>query len=132
MACKIFRMLVICVLPAGIFGCERQVSFANDVQPIFREHCIKCHSETGEGSDQSGLNLESYDSVMSGTDYGPVVIPESSISSALYLVVAQKTAPEIQMPPHHQQALAEGSGDPLAEKEVEVIQAWIDQGAKNN
>jgi hypothetical protein len=108
------------------------VSFANDVQPIFREHCIKCHNDTGEGAGQSGLNLGSYDSVMKGTAFGPVVIPENSMSSALYLVVAQKTAPEIQMPPHHQQALAEGRGDPLAEEKVEVIQAWIDQGAKNN
>jgi len=132
MASRIYGILVICVLPIGISGCEREVSFANDVQPIFREHCIKCHSETGEGSDQSGLNLGSYNSVMSGTEYGPVVIPESSMSSALYLVVAQKTAPEIQMPPHHKKALAEGSGDPLPEEQVEVIQAWIDQGAKNN
>lgn len=132
MASKICGIAVVCALPMGIFGCERQVSFANDVQPIFREHCVECHGEAGEGSAQSGLSLLDYDSVMSGTRFGPVVVPESSMSSALYLVVAQKTAPEIQMPPHHQQALAEGRGDALPEDQVEVLRAWIDQGAENN
>ena len=101
-------------------------------KPIFREHCIECHGETGEGSAQSGLSLATYDSVMSGTKFGPVVVPESSMSSALYLVIAQKTAPEIQMPPHHQQSLATGFGDALPENKVDIIRAWIDQGAKNN
>lgn len=132
MASKYYGILAICVLPVGILGCERQVSFANDVQPIFREHCIECHNESGEGSDRSGLDLGNYDSVMGGTEFGPVVVPGSSMSSALYLVSAQKTAPEIQMPPHHQQALAEGRGDALPEGDVEIIGAWIDQGAKNN
>jgi hypothetical protein len=132
MASKYYGILAICVLPAGILGCDRQVSFANDVQPIFREHCIECHNGSGEGSHQSGLDLGNYESVMGGTEFGPVVVPESSMSSALYLVSAQKTAPEIQMPPHHQQALAEGRGDALPEGDVEIVRAWIDQGAKNN
>jgi hypothetical protein len=48
------------------------------------------------------------------------------------MVVAQKTAPEIQMPPHHKQSLSVGRGTSLPDDKVEIIRAWIDQGAKRN
>lgn len=120
------------VLFAGLVGCGRQVSFAGDVQPILVEFCIECHIQSAEGYAASGLSLRDYDSVMKGTNFGPVVIANSSLSSALYLVIAHKTAPEIHMPPHHVVALAEGRGIPLSEGQIEIIRSWIDQGALNN
>jgi hypothetical protein len=69
---------------------------------------------------------------MQGTRYGKVVVPGSPESSALYLTVAQETSPEIQMPPHHEDKLAMGSGAALTEKKVETIRLWIEQGAPNN
>lgn len=123
----------ILVLVPQLAGCDPpEVSFSADVQPIFEKNCIKCHNGGGEGVAESGFSVASYDSVMKGTTLGKVVIPESSISSTLYLVVAQKTAPEIQMPPHHRQAWAKGRGSPLSEKDVTTIAMWIDQGARNN
>jgi hypothetical protein len=122
-------LLALCL---GLSGCEREVSFANDVQPIFRDHCVECHSQIGEGVAASGFSVNDYDSIMGGTKFGPVVVPGNSNSSALYMVVAGKTAPEIQMPPHHQQSLSAERGDALSEENIEVIQLWIDQGALNN
>lgn len=123
----------ILALSANFLGCTRsEVSFYSDVQPIFEKHCIDCHDGGGEGVTASGFSVRSYDSVMKGTKFGQVVVPGSSISSTLYLVVAQKTAPEIQMPPHHDQAWAEGRSSPLSHDEVEIIQTWIDQGAQDN
>ena len=116
----------------GLVGCEREISFANDVQPIFLEHCVECHDQSGEGLTASGFSVHNYDDVMRGTTFGPVVVAGSSMSSALYLVVAQKVAPEIQMPPHHEESLTVGRGAPLSVDKVEIIRAWIDQGAKNN
>lgn len=113
-------------------ACERKVSFAADIQPIFRRHCIECHDETGEGVAASGFSVRDYDSVMKGTNFGPVVVPGSSIASTLYLVIAGKTAPEIHMPPHHPEALAQGRGSDLSQGEIDIIAAWIDQGAQNN
>jgi len=115
-----------------LFGCDRQVSFTDDVQPIFRASCIECHNAAAEGYEASGFSLADYDSTMKGTRFGPVVIAGSSISSALYMVIANKTSPEIQMPPHHHASLAEGRGAPLTKKQIETIEAWIDQGAQNN
>lgn len=120
----------LCVASAG---CERQVSFSNDVRPILASSCVECHgSEAGEGEAVSGLSLVSYDDLMQGTRFGQVVVPGSAMSSALYLTVAQKTAPEIHMPPHHEDKLAEGKGVPLDEDEVETIRLWIEQGAPDN
>jgi len=124
-----FGILAVCV---GLFGCDRPISFTEDVQPILKASCVECHNLSAEGYATSGFSLVDYDSVMKGTKFGPVVVPKSSVSSALYLVIASKTSPEIRMPPHHENALAEGRGTPLSEHQIEIIRDWIDEGAKNN
>lgn len=122
-------LAIVTLLP----GCSRnEVSFSSDVLPIFEMHCVECHDSSGEGIAASGFSVADYDGVMKGTDLEQFVVPGSSVSSTLYLVVAQKTAPEIQMPPHHDKAWAEGRGSPLSEQDVETIKMWIDQGAQNN
>jgi hypothetical protein len=67
---------------------------------------------------------------MKGTRLGRVVVSGSSEASSLYLVVAHKTDPKIQMPPHHSESLAQGRGGTLTDVEVETIRAWIDSGAR--
>jgi hypothetical protein len=124
-----FGFFSLCIL---LSGCERPVSFSDDIQPIFQASCVACHDMSAEGYATSGFSLGDYESVMKGTKFGPVVIAKSSISSTLYLVIAGKTSPEIHMPPHHDNALAEGRGDPLSEHQIEMVQKWIDQGAQNN
>jgi len=133
MIVKLLFNVGILALSMQLLGCTRsEVSFSSDVQPIFEKHCIECHESAGEGVTASGFSVHDYDSVMKGTSLGKVVVPGSSMSSTLYLVVAQKTAPEIHMPPHHSQAWAEGRGSPLSDDEVGIIQAWIDEGAQDN
>jgi len=113
-------------------GCERQVSFSEDVQPVLAANCAGCHSGYAEGETSTGLNVTDYASLMHGTRLGEVVVPGSAASSTLYLVVSGESAPEIQMPPHHEESLAEGRGAPLDKGEVQLIKDWIEQGAKNN
>ena len=81
------------LLLAGLAGCEREVSYTADVQPIFDSYCVQCHTASGEGAAASGFVVDNYDTVMKGTNFGPVVVPGSSMSSSLYLVVASKTDP---------------------------------------
>lgn len=113
-------------------GCERQVSFSEDVRPVLAANCAGCHSGYAEGETSTGLNVTDYASLMHGTRLGEVVVPGSAASSTLYLVVSGESAPEIQMPPHHEESLAQGRGAPLDRAEVQLIRDWIDQGAKNN
>ena len=114
-------------------ACGRNtVSYADDVQPIFDRYCVSCHSGTGEGARASAYVMTDYNSVMTGTSFGPVVVAGSRMSSSLYLVVAGKTAPEIRMPPHNDESFAEGRGVMLSADAIETIGLWIDQGARNN
>ena len=128
------RLFVLSLAVSGALlgGCERQVSYTEDVQPILFTSCLSCHDRDSEGYLNSGFSLDSYDAVMQGTKFGPVVVPGSSESSSLYLVIAHKTAPEIHMPPHTDDALAEGRGISLTDEQIETLKLWIDQGAVNN
>lgn len=116
----------------SLSGCERQVSFSEDVQPVLAANCAGCHSGYAEGETSTGLNVTDYASLMHGTRLGEVVVPGSAASSTLYLVVSGESAPEIQMPPHHEESLAEGRGAALDKDEVQLIKDWIEQGAKKN
>lgn len=111
---------------------QGRVSFLDDVQPILDRYCINCHSGAGEGAERSEYLVTDYDSVMKGTKFGPVVVPGSRLSSALYLVIAGKTAPEIRMPPHNEESLAAGRGVMLSARAIETVGQWIDEGAGNN
>ena len=133
MNAKLLCSAVVVALSTQFSACGRnEVSFAADVLPILEIACIECHTSTGEGVKASGFAVNDYDNVMKGTEFGPVVVPGSSISSTLYMVIAGKTDPEIRMPPHHEEAWAEGRGAPLADEEIQTISHWIDQGAPNN
>jgi hypothetical protein len=133
MSAKLPFTVGILVLSIQMSGCERPpVSFSADVQPILQKNCLECHDRTGEGVAASGFSVHDYASVMKGTNLGPVIIPGSSISSTLYLLIAQKAAPEIQMPPHDAQSLAAGRGKPLSDDEIGIIASWIDEGALDN
>lgn len=114
-------------------GCgQGEISYADDIQPIFAKSCVSCHSGVGEGATASDYLMVDYNAVMKGTTHGTVVVPGSRMSSSLYLVVAGKTAPEIRMPPHNDESFAEGRGFMLSADTIETIGLWIDQGAKNN
>lgn len=104
-------------------GCSREVSFKQDVYPILSENCLSCHKAGAEGYLKSGLSMESYDALMKGTKFGPIIVAGSHVSSTLVLLLERKAHPSINMPKDH---------PPLADNKVEVIRKWIDQGAKNN
>ncbi len=59
------------------------VSFKEDVLPIFQVHCAECHTPGGEGTKASGLDLTSYEGIMKGTKYGPMVVPGDAENSNL-------------------------------------------------
>ena len=132
MRSHILRVIIIASIPVFNAGCSKQVSFSADVQPILTASCLECHDGSGEGSETSGFNVTDYDSLMKGTQFGPVVVAGDSVSSTLYRLVSHKADKKIQMPPHHDVTLAEGRAEPLTTVQIETIKNWIDQGAKNN
>jgi hypothetical protein len=106
-------------------GCaEKSVTYLGDVKPIIDVNCASCHVPGGAGYEKSGLRMDSYDGLMKGTKFGAVVVPGSSVSSTLYLLVAGKADPSIRMP--------HGGQDPLTADEIATIRRWVEPGAKNN
>ena len=100
---------------------QDQISYSEDIAPIFRGWCASCHAPGGEGEKASGLDLSTYESLMKGTKFGPMVIPGKPDESNLMALVAGQA--KIRMPFHHK---------PLPECLRLNISSWIFEGAKNN
>jgi cytochrome c553 len=130
-----FNVLAMALSIASVMvvsGCTKEVSYSKDIKPILDTSCIECHDGKGEGSEESGLILVTYDDLMQGTKFGQVVVPGDSESSTFYRLVGHKADPKIQMPPHHSDTVASKRMQPLSDKQIEKIKNWIDAGAKNN
>ena len=55
----------------------------NQLTNLFRNQCYQCHSE--EGFSFYGLNLDSYENIMVGSENGPVVVPFEPYERLLYV-----------------------------------------------
>ena len=100
------------------------VSFKTDVVPVLQANCMECHKTGGQGQVASGLSMETYESLMKGTKYGPVIKAGDSLSSTLVRLIEGKADPSINMP--------HGDRQPLNEAQIATIKNWIQQGAQNN
>ena len=108
----------------SITGPIEDVSYMDDIQIIFNGTCggAGCHIE----SSQSGVNLSSYDDVMSsvGQQYGrEIVEPGNPDASPL--------VDKIEPNPEHGQRMPFGR-DPLSNQQIEQIRVWIEEGALDN
>jgi Planctomycete cytochrome C len=99
------------------------VSFAEDILPLLKWRCGNCHQAGGAGVEKSGLDLTSYEGVMKGTKFGPMVIPRDPESSNLMLLLDWRVAAEIRMP-HGKKKLSTCDRN--------AIRTWIREGARNN
>ena len=98
-----------------------EVSFENDVTPIFQNRCVQCHGgvdEDGEIRAEASLNLTSYEGVIAGSEYGPVVTAGDPDDSILLDLIVWGDMPE--------------EGDSVPEEEIALIRMWIAEGALNN
>jgi hypothetical protein len=93
-----------------------RVDYARDIQPIFEAQCYECHSSK---KSRGRLRLDLRGAALKGGDTGPAIIPGNSERS---LVVRRILGldDEDRMPKDE---------DPLAEAQIALIRAWIDQGA---
>src|SRR5947208_8831673 len=92
------------------------------VDAIFTKHCLECH----EAKDpEANLVLESFESLMKGSENGPVIVPGKSADSLLVKMIegaVEKDGKKKIMPP--------GKKKKLEPEEIALIKAWIDAGAK--
>jgi hypothetical protein len=88
------------------------VSFNNNVLPIFEQHCQKCH---GEEEPEEGLRLTSHAEVMAGSMNGSVIEPGDVENSYLIEQIVSGKMPK--------------EGPKLTPAEIEIITAWVEAGA---
>jgi uncharacterized membrane protein len=123
----VFASILLTGIVANLGGCAKeppkQISFSGQIQPIIQSRCIECHTTGGQGFQASGLSMETYDSLMKGTKFGPVIKPGDPVSSTLMRLIEGKADPSIRMP-HGKK--------PLTDEQIDLFKEWISQGAKNN
>jgi len=99
-------------------------SFKDDVLPVFQEHCLTCHqAPDGQGYKASGLSLTTYEGVMKGTKFGPMVIAGNPEGSNLMRLLDWEVSPQLRMPHGAKQ---------LSACDRDAIRTWIREGAKDN
>ena len=91
-------------------GAAPEETFREEILPVFKEHCLRCH---GEELMMKELDLGSLSSVLKGSESGPVLVPGRPAESKLYRLIESGS-----MPPD-----LEGG---LPEAEREIIKAWIE------
>ena len=120
------KLITLSLFPLAMIACsgEPAISFSQDVKPIIDKNCIECHQAGGEGELASGLDMSTYDGLMKGAQFGPMVIAGDAEGSNLVVLIEGRADPSISMP-HDQQK-------PIAREYIDTIRLWIDQGARNN
>lgn len=95
------------------------VDFAAQVWPLLVERCHDCHGpEAAEG----GLRLTSREALLAGGDSGqPAIVPGDPGASRLLRLVRGEED-NLRMPPAD-------AGEPLAAAEVDLLAAWVADGA---
>lgn len=108
-------------------GCTTtpQISYQRDVHPIFVDKCIDCHTPpNGGGYKKTGLEMNSYEALMEGSIYGPVIVPGNSKTSPLNMLVESRAGNlSLKLKNKHK---------PITDHEIEILHLWVEQGARNN
>jgi hypothetical protein len=89
--------------------------FDSGLLPVLEKNCVQCHGGKVRLKD---LNLSSYESVMKGSESGPVVVPGKPDESRLYRAV-------------HEGKMPLGKAR-LSDADVAAIRAWIEAGAPSS
>ena len=100
---------------------KADVSFSEDVTPILEGKCVICHGgpdENGAIKKEMELDLTSYDALMVGSEFGPIVEPGNVEDSVLWMMIELGDMPQ--------------EGEPLTTEELEVSKTWIAEGAQYN
>lgn len=110
---------------------DKPVDFSSQIQPIFKDSCVKCHSLNNPRKQPAGgLQLDDKDAALKGGKLGHDIVPGDSTQSLLYKLLLGPTTAN----GHHVDAMPkQRRGEefkPLGKEKIDLIKSWIDQGAK--
>ncbi len=105
-----------CLVPIAAVAAptkKPELTFADNVLPIFREKCFRCHAGV---EPKGGLNLARPSSLLTGGESGAAIRIAAAESSLLYGRIVSDEMP--------------AAGPKLTAKEKGIIRTWINDGAK--
>ena len=110
---------------------DKPVDFTSQIQPIFKDSCVKCHSLNNPRKQAAGgLRLDDKDAALKGGKLGHDIVPGDATQSLMYKLLLGPTTVDS----HHVDAMPkQRRGEefkPLDKDKIELIRSWIDQGAK--
>ncbi len=118
---QITLLLVLVGISIGIgysYFHTSNIDFNAEVRPILNDKCMRCH---GGVKRSGGLSLLFESEALKENESGlPALIPGNGARSELIRRV-KHTDPEVRMPLE---------GEPLSEREIAVLERWINEGAK--
>ena len=101
----------------GALSAEQIQNLNVEVRTILAHNCYSCHSETKMKGD---LRLDSKEAIMKGGENGVVVVPNHPDKSELIRRISLPKGDKDAMPT---------KGKRLTEKEVKLLEFWIEKGA---
>jgi WD40 repeat protein len=121
MRVAVISAILIGSVPHTVIAQSGDLTYWQDIRPIFRKHCTACHSARNVKKIEvsGGLALDTFDGVKKGSKRA-VVEPGKSDKSLLHQLLI--TSDEQRRMPLET--------DPLANEKIELIKRWIDSGAK--
>jgi WD40 repeat protein len=102
--------------PMALAEESQKVSY-EQVQGIFKQHCVTCHNED---QPRAELVMTSIDGILAGSSSGPVVVAGDPSASPLYLLAAHLESPA--MPPNKPK---------ISQRELNKIRDWIMTGLRD-
>ena len=103
--------------PANSAKTANEIDFEKQIKPLFAKHCVDCHKAD---KNESGYRLDLGDLAIRGGDRGAAIVPGKSADSLLFQALIGKG--DVTAMPYEKPRL------PAAD--IELIQKWIDSGAK--
>ena len=115
-----FATIMVAFIPLPGFA-QTELTYWQDVRPIFRKHCTACHSTKNlrEVDVSGGLALDTFAAAKKGSKR-VVITPGNSDRSLLYDLLTTNDIKK-RMPL---------DSDPLSKAKIALIKKWIDSGAK--
>ncbi|MCH2181769.1 MAG: DUF1553 domain-containing protein [Mariniblastus sp.] len=100
----------------------QEVDFNRDIRPILSNKCLLCHGPDPDAL-ESGLRLDLRDSAISELDSEMIAVVPGRPDESELITRIQADDEDYRMPPAEH-------GAPLSAAEIDLLQRWIEQGAK--
>jgi len=91
----------------------QEINFEETIAPIFESNCLHCH---GEDEQESGLRLDSRNSMLRGGDSGLATIVPGQPERSYLMDVVNHVDEDMAMPPDEEK---------IPQEEIDLLKKWI-------